>query len=313
MTANSDYYENINTTKLYAVSPKAYWRYLRGETESLDLGPPVVVMTRIHHTVRHIAPVGLGNQSHIETSVFLRPILAPKLGARDFGDGDEELNSSEFKSDSSSSSESESTDEEDILFGGKKAKKQQKKKMAQQKRKRAPKARKPRQAAPRKQGGRRRQRSSSSESSSSEESVQLFPSRSPTPPEGDFHPDDRSNFLRLALEKWNWEPKVDGEDARKLALADAAPPPRPKIPQIPTDFEAALEKAKAQMEKQETALRTKDASKEVSLGTSKTNYIDPRVSIAWAKKYNVPIAKLFNKTLIEKFPWAMSVEEDYVF
>lgn len=38
----------------------------------------------------------------------------------------------------------------------------------------------------------------------------------------------------------------------------------------------------------------------VSLGTSKLNYIDPRLTFAWCKKYEVPIEKMFSKTLREK-------------
>lgn len=51
--------------------------------------------------------------------------------------------------------------------------------------------------------------------------------------------------------------------------------------------------------------RVRDENKEVALGTSKINYIDPRLTVAWAKKYEVPLEKLFSKTLREKFPWAI--------
>ncbi|WWD19549.1 hypothetical protein CI109_104010 [Kwoniella shandongensis] len=51
-------------------------------------------------------------------------------------------------------------------------------------------------------------------------------------------------------------------------------------------------------------LEDRDKLKDVALGTSKINYIDPRLTVAWAKKYDVPLEKLFSKTLREKFPWA---------
>ncbi|WVQ67072.1 uncharacterized protein L199_005265 [Kwoniella botswanensis] len=51
-------------------------------------------------------------------------------------------------------------------------------------------------------------------------------------------------------------------------------------------------------------LEDRDKLKDVALGTSKINYIDPRITVAWAKKYDVPLEKLFSKTLREKFPWA---------
>lgn len=53
--------------------------------------------------------------------------------------------------------------------------------------------------------------------------------------------------------------------------------------------------------------------KNISLGTSKINYIDPRITVAFIKKHNLPINKIFSKTLQEKFKWAMDVPEDYQF
>ena len=55
---------------------------------------------------------------------------------------------------------------------------------------------------------------------------------------------------------------------------------------------------------------TKIKMKNVSLGTSKNNYIDPRIIFAFIKKYNIPEDKLFNKALISRFEWARSKEED---
>lgn len=53
--------------------------------------------------------------------------------------------------------------------------------------------------------------------------------------------------------------------------------------------------------------------KSVALTTSKINYIDPRITAAWAKKVGLPIEKVFSKSLREKFPWAMDVAEDWGF
>ncbi len=39
-------------------------------------------------------------------------------------------------------------------------------------------------------------------------------------------------------------------------------------------------------------IRDRDDNKEVSLGTSKINYMDPRVSVAWCKRHEVPIEKV---------------------
>jgi DNA topoisomerase I len=44
------------------------------------------------------------------------------------------------------------------------------------------------------------------------------------------------------------------------------------------------------------------------------NYIDPRLTVVFSKKFNVPIEKFFSKTLREKFEWAIkSADEDWEF
>ncbi|QRW08022.1 DNA topoisomerase 1 [Ceratobasidium sp. AG-Ba] len=60
-------------------------------------------------------------------------------------------------------------------------------------------------------------------------------------------------------------------------------------------------------------MQDKEEGKEVALGTSKINYLDPRITASWCKKHGVPIEKLFAKTLLNKFPWAMEVDEDWKF
>lgn len=58
----------------------------------------------------------------------------------------------------------------------------------------------------------------------------------------------------------------------------------------------------------------KENNKEVALGTSKINYIDPRLTVVFSKKFDVPIEKFFSKTLREKFEWAVkSVDENWEF
>jgi len=53
--------------------------------------------------------------------------------------------------------------------------------------------------------------------------------------------------------------------------------------------------------------------KNLSLTTSKTNYIDPRITIAFFKKHNLPLEKIFSQTLRDKFFWAMDIPEDWTF
>jgi DNA topoisomerase-1 len=57
----------------------------------------------------------------------------------------------------------------------------------------------------------------------------------------------------------------------------------------------------------------KEDNKAVALGTSKINYMDPRITIAWCKKREVQIEKIFPKTLRSKFAWAMPTPHNYEF
>lgn len=68
-------------------------------------------------------------------------------------------------------------------------------------------------------------------------------------------------------------------------------------------------KIKALKLKRDTKLKMKN----VSLGTSKNNYIDPRIIFAFVKKFDIPPEKLFTKVLIKRFEWASKVDSDYRF
>jgi DNA topoisomerase-1 len=58
---------------------------------------------------------------------------------------------------------------------------------------------------------------------------------------------------------------------------------------------------------------TKQKMKNVSLSTSKNNYIDPRIIFSFIKKFQIPPEKLFNQQLIDRFKWASTVDVDYRF
>jgi DNA topoisomerase-1 len=58
---------------------------------------------------------------------------------------------------------------------------------------------------------------------------------------------------------------------------------------------------------------TKVKMKNVSSGTSKNNYIDPRIIFAFIKRFDIPPDKLFTKPLIKRFEWASKVDKDFKF
>lgn len=96
-------------------------------------------------------------------------------------------------------------------------------------------------------------------------------------------------------------------------VVEVGPPPRPPQRKFPGNFEAAIEKTRQQLNREENLCRIKDENKSVSLGTSKINYIDPRIVCSWATREKVPLSRLFSATLQKKFPWAMNIGEDYRF
>ncbi|CAK9217975.1 unnamed protein product [Sphagnum troendelagicum] len=83
--------------------------------------------------------------------------------------------------------------------------------------------------------------------------------------------------------------------------------------QNPEALEKKIAATRQKVEKMRLDMRIKDDLKTVALGTSKINYMDPRITVAWCKLHEVPIEKIFNKSLLAKFAWAMEVEPDFRF
>ncbi len=74
-----------------------------------------------------------------------------------------------------------------------------------------------------------------------------------------------------------------------------------------------INKIKDKIELADNKKELKVELKNLSLTTSKTNYIDPRITVAFFKKHNLPIEKAFTKALVDKFFWAMEVSKDWKF
>uniref|UniRef100_A0A673LYE9 DNA topoisomerase 1 n=1 Tax=Sinocyclocheilus rhinocerous TaxID=307959 RepID=A0A673LYE9_9TELE len=76
----------------------------------------------------------------------------------------------------------------------------------------------------------------------------------------------------------------------------------------------AVQRISEQLMKLEVQATDREENKQIALGTSKLNYLDPRISVAWCKKWGVPIEKIYNKTQREKFAWAIDMtDEDFEF
>ena len=70
-----------------------------------------------------------------------------------------------------------------------------------------------------------------------------------------------------------------------------------------------IKKSEDKIKKLKLKKKLKIELKNVSLGTSKVNYIDPRITVSFIKKHDIDINKLFTEALQNKFKWAMDVEE----
>ncbi|KAK6151833.1 hypothetical protein DH2020_014468 [Rehmannia glutinosa] len=66
---------------------------------------------------------------------------------------------------------------------------------------------------------------------------------------------------------------------------------KPKRNMNPDALERKIAQTTAKIEKMERDKETKEDLKTVALGTSKINYLDPRITVAWCKRHEVPIEK----------------------
>jgi len=74
-----------------------------------------------------------------------------------------------------------------------------------------------------------------------------------------------------------------------------------------------LLKIKDQINKLKRMKENKNNFKNISLTTSKTNYIDPRITMSFIKKLDLPIDKFFTKILIEKYNWTLNIDPNFKF
>lgn len=74
-----------------------------------------------------------------------------------------------------------------------------------------------------------------------------------------------------------------------------------------------INKTKDKITEAENKKDLKMELKNLSLTTSKTNYIDPRITIAFFKKHKLPLEKIFSQTLRDKFFWAMDIPDNWTF
>ncbi|SGZ49561.1 CIC11C00000000548 [Sungouiella intermedia] len=110
--------------------------------------------------------------------------------------------------------------------------------------------------------------------------------------------------------------KLDKIEETKKEYETEVETENPEVPKGSTvaKLQSQIEKLENRILNTSFQLKDKEDNSEVSLGTSKMNYIDPRLTVMFSKKFNVPIEKLFTKTLRDKFNWAIeSADENWRF
>lgn len=106
---------------------------------------------------------------------------------------------------------------------------------------------------------------------------------------------------------------TDEQRAAERKRASELPRLEKKITRNLDQVKNQLKLAKERLEKLNADMLVKEELKTVALGTSKINYLDPRITVAWCKKHNVPIEKIFAKTLLVKFAWSMETSQNFKF
>ncbi|XP_033181143.1 DNA topoisomerase I, mitochondrial isoform X2 [Mastacembelus armatus] len=101
--------------------------------------------------------------------------------------------------------------------------------------------------------------------------------------------------------------KTELKQAKKEAKAKGSTDP--KLQTLVERKKAAVKRCEEQLLKMEVQATDREENKQIALGTSKLNYLDPRITVAWCKNMEVPIEKIYSKTLRDKFAWAIDMTD----
>ncbi|XP_020164565.1 DNA topoisomerase 1 beta-like [Aegilops tauschii subsp. strangulata] len=118
--------------------------------------------------------------------------------------------------------------------------------------------------------------------------------------------------LNVELEKAN---KLLSKKAKKRKLVGSDGDAKRRRKLTPEMLQKKLSQVETRIVETDNHKNNKEDLKTVALGTSKINYLDPRITVAWCKTHEVPIDrdKIFTKTILEKFACAMDVDPDFRF
>ncbi|KAM3390362.1 hypothetical protein ACQJBY_012142 [Aegilops geniculata] len=120
---------------------------------------------------------------------------------------------------------------------------------------------------------------------------------------------EKIDELKAQRDEW----KADLERAKKgkpLAGDEDGKRKRNLTPEV---LEIKISRIETRIKEMDMTKTNREELKTVALGTSKINYLDPRITVAWCKTHEVPIEKIFSKTILAKFGWAMDVDPNFRF
>jgi len=93
---------------------------------------------------------------------------------------------------------------------------------------------------------------------------------------------------------------------------DESESPRKRIPKDKEKLKKKIATVNERLHKWEIKKIEKEENKAFSTTTSKMNYLDPRITVAWCKRVDIDISRIFSKTIRQKFPWAMDTDDDFM-
>jgi DNA topoisomerase-1 len=100
--------------------------------------------------------------------------------------------------------------------------------------------------------------------------------------------------------------KKDAESTKKVFEGEKLKEANARIKAKLDKLVERLNKAEERVANLEGKLSIKKDTKETAIGTSRGSYLDPRVLVSWAKDVELPIEKIYTKSLQARFAWAMN-------
>lgn len=76
-----------------------------------------------------------------------------------------------------------------------------------------------------------------------------------------------------------------------------------------------IQTIKNKIQKKKDQIESKQDTLNIAISTSRTNYIDPRINVAWSKKHDLNLNKIYSAVLQRKFKWAIDMTDkdwDYI-